>query len=238
MADELTQLPRLRRKRKFDIPKIIGRFNDGVRKIDGQVTEYHQRWDAHNETARSGDGPLWIALGDSSSQGVGASDWSNGWTHAVLERIREATGEPWRIVNLSMSGGRFADVTDRQLPVLNQLLPEPELVTCVIGSNDLMWRRGRPEAIYRDAQAMVNRLPPATWLSHLNGPGDRPDRLNEIFADAEKARDLRPFNIWKWPSGRNALAEDMVHPSDVGYRHMADLAWSALEGHFTNPHPR
>ena len=84
---------------------------------------------------------------------------------------------------------------------------------------------------------MVGRLPKATWLSNLNGPGERPGQLNEIFADAKPERDLRPFNIWNWPSGRDALAEDMIHPSDVGYRHMADLAWEALEGLFTNPGP-
>lgn len=219
----------------MNIPKILGRFNNGIAKIDEQVGRYHQLWDEHNEVARHDHGPLWVALGDSSSQGVGASDWSNGWTHSVLDRLRDTSGEPWRIVNLSMSGGRFADVTERQLPVLNKLLPAPALITCVIGSNDLMWRRGRPEAIYRDARAMVRRLPAGTWLSNLNGPGDRPGRLNEIFADAQAEQELLPFNIWNWPSGRDALAEDMVHPSDVGYRHMADLAWNALEGHITDP---
>lgn len=223
-------LPRLRRKRRIDLPRIIGRFSDGVAEIDAQTERYHERWDAHNEQVRFDDGPLWVALGDSATQGVGASEWENGWTHLVLDRLRTASGEPWRIVNLAMSGGRFLDVAERQLPVLNTMLRTPQLVTCAIGSNDLMWRRGRRSAkgIYRDAEVCVDRLPTSTLLSRLNGPGDRPGVLNDIFEEAADERDLDLFNIWNWPSGRNALAADYVHPSDVGYTHMANLAWPAI----------
>ncbi|MEM7094010.1 MAG: GDSL-type esterase/lipase family protein [Actinomycetota bacterium] len=211
----------------MDLPAIVGRFNEGVAMIDAQTERYHLRWDEHNEQARDGDGPLWVALGDSATQGVGASEWENGWTHLVLARLRETTGEPWRVVNLSMSGGRFADVTDRQIPVLNTMLPTPDLVTCVIGSNDLMWRRGS-RGVFRDAEKCVERLPAGTWLSRLNGPGQRRQRLNEIFDQATALRGLEKFNIWSWPSGRNALAADHIHPSDLGYEYMADLAWEAI----------
>jgi lysophospholipase L1-like esterase len=223
-----TPLPRLRRKRRIDLPKIIGRFSEGVREIDAQTERYHRRWDDHNEIARYEDGPLWVALGDSASQGVGASEWENGWTHLVLDRLRSTTGEPWRLVNLSMSGGRFADVADRQMPVLNTMLDKPSLVTSVIGSNDLMWRRGT-KGIYRDAEHCVSRLPEGAWMSKLNGPGPRPARLNEIFEQGEDDPGLQLFNIWNWPSGRGALAADNVHPSDLGYKYMADLAWKALK---------
>lgn len=232
MSAHTTPLPKLRRKRRIDLPRIIGRFSDGVADIDAQTERYHEQWDRHNEVARYADGPLWVALGDSASQGVGASEWENGWTHLVLDRLRTATGEPWRIVNLSMSGGRFADVADRQIPVLNALLPTPTLVTCVIGSNDLMWRRGT-RRIYADAEQAVEHLPTGlqhgTWVSELNGPGPRPGRLNEIFETGRDEHGHDLFNIWNWPTGRNALAADYVHPSDLGYEYMADLAWQALQ---------
>lgn len=221
-------LPQLRRPRRFDLPKLLGRFSEGIAEVDAQVDDYHQRWDTANELARHADGPLWIALGDSSSQGVGASRWQNGWTHAVLERLRETTGEPWNIVNLAMSGGRFLDVANRQVPVANTMLKPASLVTCVIGSNDLMWRR-RKSAIYRDAKLCVDRLPTGTLMSRLNGPGPRPGVLNSIFEAGVSERDLALFNIWNWPSGRNALAADRVHPSDVGYEYMAELAWPAVK---------
>lgn len=220
-------LPRLRRKRRLDLPKLVGRFSDGVAEVDAQVERYHQRWDEANEIARNESGPLWIALGDSSSQGVGASEWEHGWTHSVLDRLREATGEPWRLVNLSMSGGRFLDVADRQLAVLNTMLDKPQLITCVIGSNDLMWRRG-VRGVTKDANRLVDRLPAGTWVSQLNGPGPRPGMINAIYQRGADTKNHQLFNIWNWPSGRGALAQDRIHPSDIGYGHMAELAWSAL----------
>ena len=228
MSADLQPLPHLRRKRRLDLPKFIGRFSDGVAEIDAQVEQYHRKWDTANEAARRTTGPLWVALGDSSTQGVGASAWEHGWTHTVLDRLREATGESWRLINLSMSGGRFLDVADRQIPVLNTMLDEPQLVTCVIGSNDLMWRRG-VRGITTDADRAVDRIPPGAFVSKLNGPGPRPKMLNTIFERGAETRDHQLFNVWNWPSGRRALAADRVHPSDVGYQHMSELTWSALE---------
>jgi len=53
--------------------------------------------------------------------------------------------------------------------------------------------------------------------------------LNTIFERGAETRDHQLFNVWNWPSGRRALAADRVHPSDVGYQHMSELTWSALE---------
>lgn len=227
MSDSQQPLPRLRRERRLDLPKFFGRFSKGVAEIDLQVERYHLRWDEANERARTESGPLWVALGDSSTQGVGASAWENGWTHTVLHRLRVATDEPWRLINLSMSGGRFLDVADRQVPVLNTMIEDPQLVTCVIGSNDLMWRRGI-RGVAADANRAVDRIPDSAFVSRLNGPGPRPQILNDIFRRGADTKNHQLFNIWNWPSGRGALAADRVHPSDLGYRHMTELAWSAL----------
>lgn len=50
-------------------------------------------WDEHNtrEFDRPGDGPLWIVLGDSSAQSVGASRYDAGdgeWTAAITAALR------------------------------------------------------------------------------------------------------------------------------------------------------
>lgn len=230
MTPHIEPLPHLRRKRRFDLPRLVGRVSKGVAKIDSQVEDYHQRWDEANAVARSQVGPLWVALGDSSSQGVGASAWENGWTNQVLRRLRDQTGDPWRLVNLSMSGGRFLDVADRQIPVLNTMLDAPQLVTCVVGSNDLMWRVGA-RGVTSDANRAIDRVPDGAFVSKLNGPGPRPKLLNAIFERGASTKDLQLFNIWNWPSGRGALAADRVHPSDVGYQHMTELAWRALGDH-------
>jgi len=221
-------LPRLGpRPRRFDFPRLLGKVFDGIAEIDEQVEPYADAWHAHNLKAAAADGPLWVALGDSSTQGVGASSWDRSWVTSVLDNLRTTTGEAWRLVNLSMSGGRFEDVIEQQLPVLNSHLRSPDLVTCVIGSNDMMWRRG-VSSVLEDATAVADRLPAGTVLSQLGGPGDRRRQINSTFSDAAESRRYHLFNIWHWPSPAGALAADRIHPSDLGYRHMAELAWSAI----------
>lgn len=221
-------LPRLRRERKLDLPGLVGRFSQGIAAIDAQTEPYHQRWDTHNEQARHGDGPLWVALGDSSTQGVGASAWEHGWVHTILDRLRARTGERWRIVNLSMSGGRFSDVSERQVPIAHKLLRKPDLITCVIGGNDMMWRP-RTAGIYSDAEAATTALPEGTFLSRVGGTSARSNYINEIFERAAAARDLALFSIWDWPTGYGAMAADRFHPGDIGYGYMADLVWDAIK---------
>lgn len=225
-------LPKLGpRPRRFDLPKLFGLVFDGVAEIERQVVPYAEAWHEHNTAAMQADGPLWVALGDSSSQGIGASAWDYSWVMLVLHRLRERTGESWRLINLSMSGGRFDDVVDSQLPVVESHLPDADLVTCVIGSNDMMWRR-RTDPVLKDATEVAARLPRGTVLSHLGGPGNRRRSVNTAFSDAAANRDYDLFNIWHWPSPKHALAADRIHPSDLGYEYMADLAWDAISDRF------
>lgn len=64
-----------------------------------QVSAYRDAWTAHNAAALAGDGPLWLVLGDSAAQGVGASSHLGGYVGAVLR-----LGPQWRVVNLSDRG--------------------------------------------------------------------------------------------------------------------------------------
>ena len=98
-----------------------------------QVEQYAAEWQAHNAEALRQDGPLWLVLGDSAAQAVGASSRATGYVGVVLERLR-ADGTPWRVVNLSRSGARTRDVVDTQLPAATDL--GIYLVTAVVGGND------------------------------------------------------------------------------------------------------
>lgn len=228
---ELRPLPQLRRARRIDVPGIVGRVLPAVAEIDNQVEPYASAWDRHNREAAEATGPLWVALGDSATQGIGATEWHRSWIMTVLDRLRQKTGEPWRLVNLAMSGGRFRDVSDTQVPVMKEFLPAADLVTCVIGSNDMMWRRGS-DRVLADAIIVAESLPARTLLSRLGGPGRRPSEINQRFRKIAAERDLDLFQVWGWPSAKGALADDRIHPSDLGYRYMADCAWEALEKRF------
>ncbi|MGJ7440359.1 SGNH/GDSL hydrolase family protein [Aquipuribacter sp. MA13-6] len=58
-------------------------------------------------------GLLYVALGDSTAQGVGASRPDRGYVGLLAQRLRERTGTAVQVINLSSSGARIHDPTDR-----------------------------------------------------------------------------------------------------------------------------
>ena len=227
------ELPPLRRpRRRLTFARLAYRFSPGIREVMGTVEPFAESWDRHNRAEIQADGPLWVALGDSSVQGVGASRFDRGFVGLLRRRLREATGAPWRVLNLSMSGGRFEDVIEQQLPVMARLGVTPDLVTCVAGSNDVIWRL-RTEPVLADARRFVGALPQNTVLSLVaNTRNNRQRRLevNEILTDGANERELHALQIWKSPAPEGSVAADNFHPSDLGYAHMADELWEAIEG--------
>ena len=96
------QLPHLRRqKRTIDLSSIAGHFSTGIASINATVEPRAVYWDQWNKANLSADGPLWIALGDSVTQGIGSSKPQTSYVHIILERLRARTGKDWRLINLS-----------------------------------------------------------------------------------------------------------------------------------------
>jgi lysophospholipase L1-like esterase len=225
------ELPPLRRRtRRLNFAQVASRMSPGIREVMDTVEPFAAAWDADNRAELAAEGPLWIALGDSSAQGVGATTHDRGFVGLVRRRLRESTSQPWRVINLSMSGGRFADVIDRQIPLAERLGLQPDLVTCVVGSNDVIWRlRTRP--VLDDARRFVRALPLRTVLSlvaHTRNNRQRRAAVNEILEDESPGRELHTLQIWKSPAPEGSLAADKFHPSDLGYQHMADRLWGTI----------
>ena len=89
-------------------------------------------------------------LGDSTAQGLGAPSPEYGYVGQVLERLRQRTGLPWRVLNLSASGSLIRDVLHHQLP---QLPARRDLVTCGIGVNDILY--SGPGKLFGDLRALL-----------------------------------------------------------------------------------
>ena len=53
--------------------RLMRTLRPGVAATLGLGSEYRQYWEESNERARQADGPLWVAVGDSTAQGIGAS---------------------------------------------------------------------------------------------------------------------------------------------------------------------
>lgn len=196
----------------------------GIRTVQGQVEPYAREWEQHNRSAMAGTGPLWVALGDSMAQGIGASVPWRGW---VGQLALEIPG--YRLVNLSLSGARVADVLERQLPALEALPGPADLVTCLIGSNDLMNPRHRAGAAVAMAE-LLERLPAGAVVGNQPGTFDAALEVNALIDDAVARRglvlaDLRDPRTRHW---RGKLSADRFHPNDRGYAGIAAVFGEAL----------
>lgn len=215
----------------MSVTRLAARIHRGVREVEATIEPFAEWWDESNEQALDADGPVWVAFGDSTGQGVGADHPSGSYVGQALDELRDLTGRPWRVINLSMTGARFADVADLQVPAARTVvdLDGVDLVTCVVGTNDVLFRWGF-DGIVDDARRMVEALPPTSLLARLGGDrGRRRVAVNEVFERAEREGLVELFDVWSWPAGdERRLAADAFHPNDVGYRLMADALLRAL----------
>src|SRR5260370_1340029 len=212
----------------------FGRWADGVTAMREDCTAFARHWQAHNDRilahvhrlhGAEGSGPLWVVLGDSTAQGLGAPSPEGGYVGQVLAQLRQRTGLPWRVLNLSVSGALTRDVISGQIP---RLPASPDLVTCGIGVNDILYTA--PSKLFRDLRALVAAVPDQTVLLDLPLPSGYGGilgrasmpyvaRINRTIHAAAAARGLPVAKVSAhftrpW-TGK--FASDCFHPSQAGY---------------------
>lgn len=180
-------------------------------------------------------GLLYIALGDSTAQGVGASRPERGYVGLLAQQLRDCTGEAVQVVNLSRSGARIGDLVAHQLPRLHDL--QPDLVTVGIGGNDLL--AYDPAAYVRQLTALTAALPVGTVVA------DAPYLMHGHWErDAEQAADLLTRSAEDhglvvvplhdalrregWSAMATQFAADFFHPNDRGHRIWAKAFWGGV----------
>ena len=210
----------------------------GVRKVHGQVARYAAEWEAANGKALAGAGPLWVVLGDSTAQGIGAPSWEEGYVGQLRRALEDGSERPWRVLNLSRSGARTDDVLDRQLPALEALPTPPDLVTCAIGANDVV-RRVPPEVLEDRMRQIMARLPERAIIATLPqglGP-ERTQAVNRMIRAEAPAAGLVVADVWSktGPPWHGKYAEDRFHPGALGYADWAAAFADVL--HLALPKP-
>ncbi len=213
-------------RRPGPLIKLAGWVLPGVARVQNDVEPWAEAWGQDNRAALSGTGPLWVALGDSLTQGVGAPAHDRGWVGQVRERLAEA-GQDYRVVNLGVSGATTRDVLERQAPVLDAL--PADLVTLMIGSNDLMRPRDRGGMVERFAE-LLDRLPEGAVVTTLPNPSPVAGRVNALIARVAPERglvvaELRDPRTSSW---RGRLAADHFHPNERGYAAIAEVIADVL----------
>lgn len=200
----------------------LARLIPGVREVHAQGARYAAAWEEANGRALGGRGPLWVVLGDSTAQGIGAPSWDDGYVGQLLRALDAGADpdRPWRVVNLSRSGARVADVLDRQLPALDALGQPPDLVTCAIGANDIVHRTATATLEAR-MRALIARLPQGAVLATLpQGLNrERTEAANRVIRTEAPAAGLVVADVWArtGPPWGGKFAADGFHPGALGY---------------------
>ena len=195
----------------------------GMARVWSQVEPYADAWRTHNVAALDRAGRRWIVLGDSMSQGVGASAYDAGWVGQLARRLA-ASGHDLQVVNLSATGAGVLEVLDQQLPALELLgVRDDDLVTVLVGSNDLFGGRARRDRLPGAYADLVDRLPAGAVVATLPQPTGAATRANRHVERAAAAGrivmvDLRVTGPSSW---RGRLAADFFHPNDAGYAAIA-----------------
>ncbi len=219
----------------------FGRWADGVNAMRLDCADFAGYWRAHNEQvlkpeASLGDGPLWVVLGDSTAQGLGAPSPDLGYVGLVLATLRRQTGQPWRVLNLSASGALIRDVLDAQLPALPV---RPDLVTCGVGMNDILYTA--PGKLFGDMRSLISTVPDGTVLLDLPVPSGvwgvigrasvpYVTRINRLLYEAAALRGLAVARVSEHfaPPWGGKFASDYFHPSQDGYQDWSRALLAAI----------
>lgn len=191
------------------------------------ITTYKQFWDKQNVQSATAESGLYIALGDSTAQGLGASTPKKGYVGLLAKEIAETSGSTVHVVNLSVTGAKIKDVIKDQLPRLQQMqLPSETIVTIEIGANDLS--NFDPDAFYNQMEMLLRQLPPQTVVADMPyfGGGRVRNQESAAFKASEIINSLAAANklrvaplhqITKQHDNLWVYAADFFHPNDRGY---------------------
>lgn len=191
---------------------------------------------------------IYVALGDSTVEGIGATTAANNYVGRLDARLRDRYPRA-RTVNLGVAGATSHSVLEAQLAQAVAL--KPHLVTLSIGPNDITGQV--PVQTYaRNLDAIlgglsgdpltvivVNLLPDLAVTPRFRNRESAPvvgrlsAEFNKVVARAAKRHgalvvDLYGASRREIPGHPELLAADGYHPSDLGYARWAELMWQAV----------
>ncbi len=187
---------------------------------------------------------LYIAIGDSAAQGVGASRPGRSYVGMLALHLRRRTGQTVRVVNLSVSGARLRDAIATQLPELAKLRLQPDLMTVAIGADDIA--SFDAERFERELGEIYDALPPDAIVGDVPafyfGTAEKRVRTaNSIVHRLAAERGLAVAPVYARTKRQGAaqyalrqVAADFFHPNDRGYRVWASAFLPVVDGRF--PH--
>ncbi len=193
-----------------------------------QLARYTDYWQKNNQKPARSNELVYIALGDSTAQGIGATYPSKGYVGLVADELAASRNTPVRTVNLSKSGAKVRDALDTQLPALEKLNPDSKtVITMEMGANDMI--NFNAADFERDMDKVMSRLPQQTLITDIPYFGGtrfkskQPNVLvaNEIMYRLAKKHGFQLVPLYdrvKQNSGLSTMAVDLFHPSNKAYK--------------------
>jgi hypothetical protein len=217
------------RRAKAGGERFLGGVMPGATARRLQVRAFADEWAAANIVAEHAVGPLWVVLGDSTSQGLGATTREAGYVGGVHEVLRRR--DAWRVINLSRAGAGVADVLARQLPRLAELTDEEPaaLVTCIVGAEDVARRLPGTDIALR---SMCGAMPRGAVIGTVPLAGAAADAANSVLREEVVKHGLRLADLGavKIPPTRGREA---IRLGDVAHAAWARIMVAAID----NPAP-
>jgi lysophospholipase L1-like esterase len=191
----------------------------------------------------------YVAAGDSTAAGVGASSFERSYTYRVAEYLSKSYTVTYK--NVGVSGARTNDVIEKQLNAIIQA--NPDVITLSIGANDTTHLQNRKviienvktilEAltskthaqIYVTTVPIVDRAPllPYPFLKLL---AHRINKTNPEILRLENERvhivDIHEYGWDQYPDIKTTFAKDQFHPNDEGYNNWTNAFLNRIKTHF------
>ena len=229
-----------------------GLFTGGVAlgrllRLDNQRGDYRRAWEDHNlatlhwldslstQGVSGTERPYTVvALGDSATQGIGASRVQEGYVPRLCSTISTVLGRDVALLNLSMSGATTESVVLTQLPQLVGLDLDtrgatPDLFTVNIGGNDVMLADLTVDMFASRVETISAALPTGSLVGNISSFGilrsePRAAEMSAVLGEIAASHghhivDLRAlskeFSVAKYTFGYHAA--DLFHPNSAAY---------------------
>ncbi|WP_022882335.1 SGNH/GDSL hydrolase family protein [Gryllotalpicola ginsengisoli] len=179
---------------------------------------------------------LYVAIGDSAAQGIGASRPARGYVGVIAKKLAKMSGHSIRVVNLGISGATLQTALVKELPRLKRL--NPDILTVAIGANDIAeWN---PQRFGEQIELLFAQLPRHAIVADLPSfyflPGERKAQQGNRMLRAAAARHgLRVVDLHEAMRREGMrgvvtqFAGDLFHPNDRGYAIWAGAFLPAVE---------
>ncbi len=199
----------------------------------------------HDQKFGNGDELKYIAAGDSTAVGVGASSVEHSYPYLIAQDLSSSHTVEYK--NVGVTGAKTSDVINNQLSQIIKF--QPDIITLSIGGNDVTHLRN-PNDTVSNLKTIINTLTEQTrariYITNIpiveKAPllpyvyrkflQQRLIKINHQMAELENDRvriiDIHEFGWKNYPDIKSTFAEDQFHPNDVGYRNWADAFLSKI----------